>query len=879
MQIQNFIQHMPEVDEYRNELNNLSERWNLLTLLGTMSNIGMDMTETRQGFQQLTDRLLERLGQETLLKLTSEMEAKAQVAVDIVIRNLFERTADIGFLATDDDIRGYIREVSGLGNSDEERQTKAAQRSHIVERFREYVAKYSVYSNIVLLNPKGRVLVQLDSENDISMSNDPLIQEALTTNRDYVEVYRFSDIQPKQPKSLIYAYRVTESNDADSEALGVLCLVFRFENEMEGVFGNLIEESDWMEITLLDRDGIVISSSDPYHIPTGAKLLKVLDADYQVVRFGGREYLAKTCETQGYEGFVGLGWFGHVMVPLDSAFKKAGGTSAPRVKEDTMLKVVSASNLFSDDLVDIPCQADRIQRELDVTVWNGNVQIANTKSGDNSFSKTLLNEISKTGGRTKQVFEESISNLNQTVISSYLDDAEFHSLLAVDIMDRNLYERANDCRWWALTSKFREILARPDMSEADRSTMCGILSYINDLYTVYTNLFIYDSSGTIQAVSNAEEKRLIGKKLSENWVSNTLNIRKSQEYSVSPFASTELYGGRFTYIYGASITDKATNEVKGGIGIVFDSAPQFRQMLHDALPKNEKGEVIPGCFGAFVNKDKIVVSSTSDNFPPGSSFRIKDSFYKLKNGESCSDIIEMDGKYYVVGARKSSGYREYKVSDNYSNDITAFVFVEIGEVTQASNVAQLSDIFADFAYPRIQGNEEVIELSTFMVNHRLFALESNSIICSLNNQEITSVLGSNERCLGIVSFMRQSIPVVSLRSELGGRKDYDVNNDCIIVTKIQSPNGKADEIVGLVIDRVMDSPEIPVRCLDPCENMLYSSAGLTRYVVHPEQGNERNKMLLVLDIKAIAARILKQEKPSSNENAKLLPGKMGRMES
>ncbi|MDQ7068951.1 MAG: hypothetical protein Q9M40_13855 [Sulfurimonas sp.] len=32
-------------------------------------------------------------------------------------------------------------------------------------------------------------------------------------------------------------------------------------------------------------------------------------------------------------------------------------------------------------------------------------------------------------------------------------------ILAIDIMDRNLYERANDSRWWALTPLFIEELS------------------------------------------------------------------------------------------------------------------------------------------------------------------------------------------------------------------------------------------------------------------------------------------------------------------------------------------------------------------------------------------------------------------------------------
>lgn len=74
--------------------------------------------------------------------------------------------------------------------------------------------------------------------------------------------------------------------------------------------------------------------------------------------------------------------------------------------------VLKHSPLFSGELKMIPKKADQIQKELDVTVWNGNVHIANSKTSENSFSKSLLNEISHTGFQTKKVFEDSISNLN-----------------------------------------------------------------------------------------------------------------------------------------------------------------------------------------------------------------------------------------------------------------------------------------------------------------------------------------------------------------------------------------------------------------------------------------------------------------------------------
>ncbi len=858
MKNREFISKMPIVNDYRVALDRLSERWDLLTLLGQMSNIGMDMTQTREEFHILTERLLERLTQETLDKLTSEMEAKAQVAVDVVIRNLFERTADIGFLATDGDIREFLKKTKDLSSFDDEQRQLHRQRvRQLTERFREYVAKYSVYDNIILLSTEGSLLVQMNKENKLDVSNDPLVEEAIHTNEDYVEIYRYSDLQPDKEKSLIYAYRVTESNEPDSPVLGVLCLVFRFEDEMKSVFSKLIHEADWMELALLDADGYVISSSDKYHIPLGVQFEKVLKHDFKIIRFAGREYIAKTCATQGYEGFTGLGWYGHAMIPLDTAFKKSESQAELSVSEEMMEKLVSASNLFSEDLVNIPNQADKIQRELDVTVWNGNVKIANTKTGDNSFSKSLLNEISKSGAKTKSIFENSIANLNQTVISAFLDDAAFYAMLAVDFMDRNLYERANDCRWWALTSRFVEILEENNNDPEKLREMADILSYINNLYTVYTNLFIYDKNGVIKAVSQPAEQHNVGQKINEPWVNQTLDIKDSQDYRVSPFMKTHLYNNDYTYIYNASICNHNRDQALGGIGIVFDSTPQFRKMLIDALPKNEKGIVLDGFFALFIDTDKMIIASTDEKYPVGSQLDIADKFVQLANGEGYSEIIEMDESYYVVGAHKSSGYREYKVKDNYKNDVLAIIFVEIGKKANALS-KQKDESYAEFKFPMIQGNEETIELSTFCINSRLYAIESNAIQCSINGQEITPILGANENYLGVISMFNTTIPVVSLRSMIGGKSGYDRERDSIIITRLD--DNEDTKLLGLVIDKVHSSPELPVRCLEQVDRIL-NSGSLVKYIVQPEQNNEKSEMLSIIDIDAIHRAIFGTSKP------------------
>ena len=160
-------------------------------------------------------------------------------------------------------------------------------------------------------------LARLDETVDVAASADPAIRAAVETKAAYVESFGVSDLVPGQKQSLIYSYRVADHNGA---VLGVLCLCFRLENEADLIFSNLVEEEDWSIVTILDEAGSVIASSDPFHIPVGAKLKPVRDVDYRIVRFGPMEYLAVTRAAQPYQGYAGPGWHGHVMVPLPHAF-------------------------------------------------------------------------------------------------------------------------------------------------------------------------------------------------------------------------------------------------------------------------------------------------------------------------------------------------------------------------------------------------------------------------------------------------------------------------------------------------------------------------------------------------------------------------------
>jgi len=841
------IHQMREVDGYREELSSLGQQWDLLTILGQMSGDGIDMSATREAFKQLTGDLLSNLGLETLKKVLRKLTAKAQVAVDIVVRNLFERTADIGFLATDAEIRDFLRE--------------GGDRDLLEARLREYVAKYSVYDNVIVVGPDGSIKAQIDKTNGLTQSTDPIIEECLRTTGAFVETFRQTEFAPDVPRKLMYAFRVTETDDPRSRALGVLCLCFRFENEMEGVFKNLMGENDWECITLLDGHGEVIASGDKYQIPVGAKVEHVLDQPFKVVKFAGREYLSKSCATKGYQGYMGPGWYGHVMVAMDQAFDVRADSSKEIAPPPVMRAVLASQRLFSPDIRRIPRDAERIQRDLDRSVWNGNVRQESSAQEDNdkgqaNANKVLLWEISKTGARTKSVFERSITNLRTTVVSSILHDVHFMASLAIDIMDRNLYERANDCRWWALNLTFRTIMAKFGINAADQKEITEILTYINSLYTVYSNIFIFDRNGTVIAASNPEQQGIVGRPIEGRWVQDTLSNNQSQWYTASPFEASPLYGDNPTYIYSAPITSASDGRRNvGGIGIIFDSTAQFHAMLDDCLPRNGDGAVIDDAFALFIDRQGHVISASRPDIEVGEKFGIDPALLNLPAGEGSSSIFSFKGSYYAMGVHASSGYREFKgPNDPYKNDVRAVVFIPLSEAVEMVERVDSSDALAASVKTsnRLAGAKQV-EIATFFIGDHWIGVNAQWVLEAVSMDFISRVPHAPAGLKGVMKLRDSVLPVLSVHDRVGKGIKYDnEETQIVVITTTLGP-------WGMIVDRLGPIPTVDPNQIDTDSAVVRRAGGYVSGLVKPAHGSEWPRLLIVVDPQELRKTLLSIE--------------------
>lgn len=830
-----FVKHMDVFEEYREELTSLSKSWDNLALLSHFGNNNTNINETKNNFSDLTSTLLNHLSTELLDKCVREMKFKAQISIDILIRNLFERTADIGFLSTDQDIRKFLLEHNNKYEKDYEQHAQL-----IKERFAEYIQKYSVYYNIVLMDTHGNILVELEKNGKIEKSSDEIVNLALHTNDEYVETFKYHDFIPDRKKSLVYTSKVTKDNNPNSETIGVLCLCFRFKDEMRGIFNNLKNEKNKECLTILDKEGMVIATSDTTHIPLGTILPYNLHEKYQLLTHGGRDYLAKTCKTNGYQGYMGQEWYGHIMLPVDSAFLEEEENL--NVDQNILLAILQQGQGFSEDLKKIPLKANKIQSNLNRLVWNGNINKSSDENANRNFARALLNEISSTGEKTKQIFDLSIANLTKTIV---LNNTSYVASLMIDIMDRNLYERANDCRWWALTDAFKEVLSDNSI-EKDTSKLEDILKYINNLYTVYTNLFIYDNNGIILAVSNESQKHLVGKQLGMNVIQKTQNITDTNDYFVSNFERSKLYNDEHTYIYYASINNK--QGCIGGIGVVFDSTVEFKAILEESIPGFDKAKS-KEVFGVFANKDKTIISSSNDELKIGEVLNIDDKFFNLKNGESYSEIIVYEGNYYAVGVKCSQGYREYKISDNYSNDVYSIFFSYISSANL--DISQNREIFTET--PNIH-EHDTTEIATFFVGGKWLGVPISDVIeaVHINKMDLSPTIDNQHYFKGTVVHDNKAVAVIDIQKFVD-EQDVEQYNEIVVVKNFVD---NSDNYIGILVNALGDIPEIQSSRIKTLDEHLLGNCTLINSIVTPLENTQYDKLLSILDIKNIKENLV-----------------------
>ncbi len=150
------------------------------------------------------------------------------------------------------------------------------------------------------------------------------------------------------------------------------------------------------------------------------------------------------------------------------------------------------------------------------------------------------------------------------------------ALNMIEIIDRNLYERSCDVRWWATDSAMVDCVANPSPDSA--AFAAKRLGVILDSYTVYLDLWVADAQGKVIANGRpGRYPRAIGTDVSqESWFLDAMASRDGTEFAMADIGGNAALGGALIATYATAIRDRGdvNGAPLGVLGIFFDWQPQ-----------------------------------------------------------------------------------------------------------------------------------------------------------------------------------------------------------------------------------------------------------------------------------------------------------------
>ena len=280
------------------------------------------------------DVLMGRIGLSRTLseQLVEDMEGVrltdlAQSLVQLIVRNLYERTADVRWWATDTAF------WQALEDKDPQHLAFAADRLTTINRF------YTVYCDLVLTDAQGKVVASANPAHARALGGADLGREAwfraarsLSSGDDYAVGEVMTSPHHGGREVLVYSTAVRSGGRADGVVVGTLGVYFDWQSqgrsivETEAALPPPVAERT--EVMLLDGSGRVIASTREER--RFARFDLRHDNGERGSYYDGAGNIVAFARTLGYQEYDGLGWYGVILqrTEQDDAIRRELGLAA-----------------------------------------------------------------------------------------------------------------------------------------------------------------------------------------------------------------------------------------------------------------------------------------------------------------------------------------------------------------------------------------------------------------------------------------------------------------------------------------------------------------------------------------------------------------------
>ncbi|MCB9495687.1 MAG: hypothetical protein H6686_02255 [Fibrobacteria bacterium] len=547
------------------------------------------------------------------------------------------------------------------------------------DRLEDIRHSYTLYRDIVLATSEGRILANANpAERDrvlgLDISAESWFEKALATrNGTEYHAQDLGESRVERRASLVYATAVRESSNENGRAIGAMGVFFDFQGEAEMILKeSMPTDSEGSPLEgayslFTDKDGRVIASTDPIslppgtiaHLPRGNRTLGPGERTARYLVFEGLESAVFSARTDGYLDYRGLGWSSHVIVPKSLLFAQASppegiGITAEELMDSRILPDINKRTYLR-------VQDDK--ESIQLISLNG-IVFASKLGKRGGALGPIFNQITRTGDMVTSRMEDILKEMALGELELNLKALENFSLQAIDLVDRNLFERAADIRWWATDEYFWNALADPGPDSFHRAS--ERLKVINTSYTMYRNIVLADDSGNIVACSRTELRNELAKTnvSDQTWFQLGMRTARSDEFAVQDVQKSPLEKSKarsLVYCGGVRSRGIRCGESIGVLGTLFDWDTEARKILSTCLPRDAEGAIIEGSAAFYTNAAGEVIETTDETaFPTGSRPGLPQTVQKLAQGATTSFVFEGESGRFLAGSSRTKGYREYE---------------------------------------------------------------------------------------------------------------------------------------------------------------------------------------------------------------------------
>ena len=528
-----------------------------------------------------------------------------------------------------------------------------------------------MWGNVIATSNKQR----REEVQGLNIAEEKWFKKAIQTN-DGTEYYAqdFAPSAVEEQDSLIYSTAVRTGGKEDGMAIGAMGIFFDFQDEAEIILADYTPKNEdgtteegWGSF-FSNSEGFIIASSNKdnnevgarTHLPQSHLNLQAGATKSSYGFFNGEDSALFTAKTDGYLDYKGLGWSSHMIVPRRSIFSRGDTEIDPGVEMDILLN----SCIIPDINKHIYTNVEHDKRAMQLISTNGMLFAAELGVSGQALSP-IFEQITRTGDFATKCMEDLLREMAVDELNLNFQTLRLFSKQAIDLIDRNLFERSADICWWSTDKFLIDALTQPNENSAKEAVQR--LKVINSSYTMYRNLILVDAAGDIIACSSPA---LLGgikhiNVSSHEWFAKGVATDLNVQYAVADVQDSELEPTKsrsLIYSSGVRISSAESSDPIGVLGILFDWDTEAGKMLQKCLPRNSEGEKIKGSVAFYTNKDGVIIESTDKNiFQVGAQYeRIGKICKKLESGESYSEILEIEGERYIIGSTKTKGYREYR---------------------------------------------------------------------------------------------------------------------------------------------------------------------------------------------------------------------------